>query len=79
MYINKSLMAVWPDCEALTIIERRYDSKHFASDLETGNVEGQGQRHRAQWIVLIMVHIHVEFERLIINSFPTMDLNTNLH
>ena len=29
--------------------------------------------------MLIKVYMHVKFERMNVNSFPTMDLNKNLH
>ena len=35
----------------------------YTFELETGNVEGQGQRQGWQWIVLIKAHIHVKFNK----------------
>ena len=52
---------------------------NFVFDLETGNVEGKGQRRGLQWKVLKIAYTHVKFERLIMDSCPTMDLNANLH
>ena len=50
---------------------------NFAFDLETEN--GQGQRHR---VTMYSAHQGIyacEVERVIVNNFPTIDLNTNLH
>ena len=49
----------------------------LAFDLETGNFKGQCQKQWLQWKVLIKVNnqnMHVQFERIIISSFPTIDL-----
>ena len=47
--------------------------KKNAFDLQTWNVKGQSQTQGSQWIVLIKVYLHVTFERVIVNRFPTMD------
>ena len=52
---------------------------NFAFDLETVNVEGKGRTRGLHWKVLTMAYTHVKFERLIMDSCPTMDLTANLH
>ena len=44
-------------------------------DLETWNLQGQGNRKRLQWVELIKVYLHVKFERGIVNGHSAMNLN----
>ena len=61
-----------------------YPSQYFHKfPIETRNVEGHGQIQglHCQWIVLIKAyeHIHIEIVTCISSSFPTIDINANLH
>ena len=44
-------------------------------DLETWNLQGQDHRKRSPWVELIKVHLHVEFERVIVNGHSVMNFN----
>ena len=51
----------------------------FAFDHEASNFEGQGQQQGLQWIEFLKVYLYVKFERVNINTTPTINLNASLH
>ena len=46
-------------------------------DLETWNMQGQGNRQRSQLKELIKVYLHLKCERVIDHGVGTMKLNAN--
>ena len=45
-------------------------------DLDTWNLQDQGQKQRSQWVELIKVYLHVKFERGIVNGHSAINSNT---
>ena len=46
-------------------------------DLETWNIQGQGNRERSRWKELIKVYLHLKCERVIDHGVATVKLNVN--
>ena len=47
---------------------------NYTFDLETWNIQGQGNRQRSRWKELIKVYLHLKCERVIDHGVGTMKL-----
>ena len=52
---------------------------NYTFDLETWNIQGQGNGQRSQWkdLIKVYLHVHLKCERVIDHSVGTMKLNAN--
>ena len=50
---------------------------NYTFDLETWNIQGQGNRQWSRWKELIKVYLHLKCERVIDHGVGTVKLNAN--